>query len=451
MKTQYSLPPGSRVPSVIQFWSYGRDAVKFLEDCRARFGTIFRCRFPWQPPVVVISDSRMIDSLLKMDPDQIPPYPTNHAIQSIFGRESTLFKSGEAHRRDRDLLTPYLNTTASEAAKTNIDCVLNDALNDVRETLSIYDWAYHFSLNLTLRLFWECSDPGLIEQLQEAVHLSRLRYETYRNMVLDTVAMSPERYPWLSRIAKWTQGNQRDQLRKTFEQLIRRQVELIRGSRGSDLNCPLHARLKVLGDGPVDDSFVDFAMQLLIAAYDPPAATISWLLLELGRAPEYQQQIRGELERSDTSPMLEACIQEVYRLYPPLHSITRTLTSDTQLGEYFLPAGSFLLPSIYLLHREPEHWVDPAKFQPERFQDQPTRTIKEGFLPFGGNVRVCPGRHFATVLMREVCKSFINRFNWSTNVPSLMPPRTLGPTLVPDISMTIQMEKVHDLSNSIQT
>lgn len=446
MNRSYLLPSGSRAPALAQFLSYGRDAATFLERNRLRFGPIFRCRFPWQPHVVVVSDAGVIDALLKMEPDEIPPYPSNHVIKSIFGSDSTLFKSGEPHRQDRDLMTPYLSTGASGAARQKIGEEIQEWLGYIVENQPVYDWAYRFTLRLTLKLFWGCDDAKLLSEIEHTVEQSRHRYESFLNMALDTVAMSPDLYPRLSRFAKWTHWSRRHELRSTFQDLINQLMKTLRHSETTIPDTPLTSRLRIHGDQPIDHAFVDFAMQLLIAAYDPPAATISWLLLELGRDPNRQDRIANELARRQSSPLLEACIQEVYRLYPPLHSITRTLTRDTPVGQYFLPSGTYLLPSIFLLHRESKHWERPTEFRPERFLNRSTRTIKDGFLPFGGSVRVCPGRHFATVLLRQTCAEFLRRFRWTTNGTKLLPPRTLGPTLVPDtaMSLTIRPRRLSD-------
>ena len=439
-------PPGPRTPSPLQLLAYGRDVVSFLTKNRERFGPIFRMRFPLQPDLIVVSDADALEQLLQIDSDQIPPYPANHAIKSIFGPDSLLFKSGEPHRDDRSLLTPHFSSEAAIAAREMIREQVALHLQHVPlARLKIYPWAYRLTLRLTLIMFWGCQELDLIERIEHAVELSRQRYDSYRNMVLDTVAMSSEQYPISSRLLRLLPGDPRARLRQQFTGLINEQATKMRQSPDSYPECPFKTLLsRVPADAPVDDAFVDFMMTVLIAAYDPPAATTSWLLLELARSNEIQQQIQDEqltVGSPTDSEALEASIQEVYRLYPPLHSITRTLTAPAEIGGFQLRAGTYVLPSIYLLHREPMYWDAPDEFRPERFLNrQRALDLSDGYLPFGASTRTCPGRHFATVITRTIASEFVNRYRMTSLQDQLKPPRTLGPTLVPDDQMAIGLE-----------
>lgn len=441
-------PPGPRTPSALQLLAYGRDVVSFLTENRQRFGPIFRIRFPLQPELIVVSDADAIEQLLRIDSDQIPPYPANHAIKSIFGPDSLLFKSGEPHRYDRSLLTPHFSSDAALAAREAIREQVDLHLKGVsRQQLKIYPWAYRLTLRLTLMMFWGCQDLDLIERIERAVELSRQRYDSYRNMIMDTVAMSSDQYPISSRFLRLWPTNPRARLRQQFTDLIGEQARKIRESPDSYAECPFKTLLSSIpSDAPVDDECVDFLMTVLIAAYDPPAATTSWLLLELARSHKFQQQIRDEQSAVDSpsdSATLDAFIHEVYRLYPPLHSMTRTLTAPAEIGGFQFATGTYVLPSIYLMHRESTYWDAPAEFRPERFLNQQRALdLSDGYLPFGASTRTCPGRHFATVITHTIASEFVNRYRLTSLQVQLQPPRTLGPTLVPDDQMAIRLESI---------
>ncbi|CAG8640352.1 2561_t:CDS:1, partial [Ambispora gerdemannii] len=45
------------------------------------------------------------------------------------------------------------------------------------------------------------------------------------------------------------------------------------------------------------------------------------------------------------------------------------------------------------------HWQDPENFIPERF----LKTVeKNRFMPFGGGVRLCPGKHVAIASLKAL-------------------------------------------------
>ena len=86
---------------------------------------------------------------------------------------------------------------------------------------------------------------------------------------------------------------------------------------------------------------------------------------------------------------LDAVIKEALRITPVAPYVARITKEPYQLGEYLLPKGTAIAPSIYLAHRDPDVWHDPDKFMPERFLNSSETPYT--YIPFGGGVRRCIG------------------------------------------------------------
>ena len=71
--------------------------------------------------------------------------------------------------------------------------------------------------------------------------------------------------------------------------------------------------------------------------------------------------------------------------------------------------------SPYALHRHPDYWSDPDKFDPQRFiqDDNETKHHPYAFLPFGSGVRVCVGEKFAWYQMLIFVAKIFSQFEFS--------------------------------------
>lgn len=72
-------------------------------------------------------------------------------------------------------------------------------------------------------------------------------------------------------------------------------------------------------------------------------------------------------------PYLEAVVLEALRLYSPAYMVGRCARAETSLGPYVLPAGTTVLVSPYVMHRDPTVWEEPEAFRPERWQELQAR------------------------------------------------------------------------------
>lgn len=81
------------------------------------------------------------------------------------------------------------------------------------------------------------------------------------------------------------------------------------------------------------------------------------------------------------------------RKYPTLPSLTRFSTERTVLPSgHVIDKGVRVLIPVWALHRDPQLFPDPEKFDPERFSEDNVASIKPfSYLPFGEGPRMCIG------------------------------------------------------------
>ncbi len=149
----------------------------------------------------------------------------------------------------------------------------------------------------------------------------------------------------------------------------------------------------------------DELVTLLVAGHETTATALSWSMERLTRMPAGWAALRAGGEE-----YAEAVAKEALRLRPVLPVVLRSLQRPATIAGIDLPAGAVVAPSIYLVHRRPDVYPDPAAFRPERFLDGSAgkgHAGKFSWIPFGGGVRRCLGASFAQLEMRIALRAIL--------------------------------------------
>lgn len=156
-------------------------------------------------------------------------------------------------------------------------------------------------------------------------------------------------------------------------------------------------------------------------AHKAIAYMTSFALYELGKHPEWQENIRNEFqtvlvsgcspEKSDLTS-LKVCTsvwKETLRIHPISLGVIREVGEDVQTtldsGDVVtIPKGTMISILLYALHMDKESWTSPETFNPQRWMDSDNqsaqstfsdRGIREAFVPFLDGKRQCEGRFLA--------------------------------------------------------
>jgi cytochrome P450 len=169
-----------------------------------------------------------------------------------------------------------------------------------------------------------------------------------------------------------------------------------------------------------DKQLRDEVVTLLVAGHETTANLLTWAfyLLALHEAV-YQRAVADVDALGDRLPViddlkqlgyLEQILKESMRLYPPAGGATRAPIRDIDLGGYHIPAGTSIGLTTYVMHRDPELFSDPLRFDPERFSAANEPAIpRYAYLPFGGGPRVCIGNTFALIEAQLVLATLLKR------------------------------------------
>ena len=116
-------------------------------------------------------------------------------------------------------------------------------------------------------------------------------------------------------------------------------------------------------------------------------------------------------------PLLQASYQEALRL-GSIPVCNRSVLEDTVMvdpeteQEVVLKKGHRVVVPTFMLHMRETFWGEKAEtFDPWRFlgekKDEDRRIRGQAFVPYGGGVHLCPGRHFAEIEILAVASLMI--------------------------------------------
>ncbi|MDG4758549.1 cytochrome P450 [Micromonospora sp. WMMD710] len=149
----------------------------------------------------------------------------------------------------------------------------------------------------------------------------------------------------------------------------------------------------------------DELVTLLLAGHETTASTLGWTFHLLDQHPQVRERVHAEAVEvlGDRLPVYDdlarlrfiaQVVNEAMRLYPPVWMLSRIAQGPDEIGGYHVPAGADVLICPYTLHRHPDFWDDPERFDPDRFD--PSRfggRPRYAYVPFGAGPRFCVGNN----------------------------------------------------------
>ena len=179
------------------------------------------------------------------------------------------------------------------------------------------------------------------------------------------------------------------------------------------------------------EDVLDEVMTLLVAGHETSALSLTYLLAELGLAPELQEPIAREASEFSNPPTLadvtrrgavHRAVLEGLRLYPVAWAVGREAIAHVTVGEHVLRRGTQVYLFQWSMQRCARYFERPLEFWPDRFALRPLADLpKANFSSFGLGPRICVGQHFALAQLAITLSEVLREFRIETVSP--YPPR----------------------------
>lgn len=402
------LPPGPR-GRLLSTYRVLAKPFEYIPRWHATYGDLFTINMV-NGDVVMVANPEHVRAVYAAPPDLFAPFATR-AAEAFLGQGSMLLLEGARHRRERKLLMPpfhgermrvYARTMADTAAR-------HVAAAATTGTVSMQRIAQDISLEVIVRAVFGVQEQERTERFATAV-------------IAMTAATHPALLfmPFLQRelggIGPFARARR---CIAALDALLQEQIERARVAPGHDILSLMLAARDDSGEAMSDAEIRDELRTLLVAGHETTAITLSWAIDLLHRHPAVLARVLDEIdalgadadpESYASLPYLDAVCKEAMRLYPVVNEVGRMLLAPLQVGEYELPAGVIVMPSILLVHHRPDIYPEPEAFRPERFLDRKPSPFE--YMPFGGGHRRCLGAAFASFEMKVVLATTLSRWQF---------------------------------------
>ncbi len=418
------IPPAVRAPVAWQTLRYGLDPEGFFAAARRRHSDAVTVRVlseQW----LVLSDPVAVREVFSRGPDELNSGEANLALRPLIGTGNVLLLDGPEHLRRRRLVLPPFHGDRMRAYEQIIRAAAARQLESwpLGRVDAVLPRMQELTFAVILRSVFGLTEGERLRRLTVAMR-EILSWAGDMRRALFFAFLGPERLMGLRSFRRGQSAVDREVFGLIAE--ARRDPGL--EQREDILALLLQARDEE-GEGLTDEELRDELVTLLVAGHETTATLLAWAVHELARDPATQERLAADARAGAESPFIDATVTETLRLRPPIPVVLRRLREPLEIAGFRLAAGTTVAPCTLLVHRDPELYPDPWRFDPGRFLDR--RPAASEWFPFGGAVRRCIGAAFAQfearIVLQEVFAAL--RLRPDRERPERVGRR--GPVLVP--------------------
>lgn len=435
------VPPGPR--GVGRLWalvSYMWDPLHFVEQSAREHGDVIGFRM-FGMELVQFNHPRDIEDVLRHQHARFAKDYFLKAVREVLGN-GLLTSEGDTWRRHRRMIQPAFY---SRQIETYADVMVEEAARIADEWQDGKRVDIHAEMSrLTL---------AIVSRTLFGADVTRHAREVGRvlKIVMDYFADPLHLSRWGRRLPTPSNFRFRAAIRR-LDRIVQGMIDERRSGRtkANDLLSRLIAARDEEGtmtDGEVRDEL----LTLFLAGHETTALAMTYALYLLALHPEVARRLRDENTAVlGTRPpavadvprlkFAEAVVKEAMRLYPPAWTIGREAIEDCRIGDTPIRAGTQVILSQWVVHRDARYFPDPERFDPARWLDQRSVGLPRcAYFPFGDGPRICIGAGFAMLEAILLLTTLTQRFRFELEfrerlemVPSitLRPKRPIGMRLV---------------------
>jgi len=210
-------------------------------------------------------------------------------------------------------------------------------------------------------------------------------------------------------------------------------IEKKRASNDEDVFAHFCKEKTEHGEYYADEDIADHMVFLMLAAHDTTTSASTMAAYHLAHDTELQSDLAAEVGAWPDELSFETVFHqtnglirvfyETIRLHPPVPIFLRRTIRECEIGGVRIPADTMVCVPGNYIHRLPDWWREPDRFDPYRFSDEVAEHKKHNFMwiPFGGGAHKCIGMHFARMLFLLTFRQVLSKYRIEYAKPGYYP------------------------------
>lgn len=443
MTEKAQLPPSPNDSKFRQALGLGIGIWDYMEKNQREIGDTFTLTLPGQGPMVWTAETDMIKDILKLTEDKYDQSLVQ--LPMDLGEKNTVFMNEKAHLDSRKLVIPNFNLGKLKARAGVMHEIVTETIDNMKpgEVYNMPRLIGDITLDVICYTLFDLREGERKERYKELMLHWMLEATSDTMFTLASVVGAKNFRQWLNkkylkRASDKKLGNGKKgilpwkravDLKVQLAEMMREDIRAIRAKMDENDTSTLSILARATDeDGNLldEERVISEGIGLMIGGHETSAATGAWLGIWMQQRPDIEAKICEEVINSvheengfdavkvSELPYLTACLNESQRLTPSAVGFIRWLRYDTKLGKHTIPAGSAVLPNIYLTQRKKEIFGEDAlEYRPERWLEGPKPAPYE-FMPFGGGRRACVGMNQARQQLRIMFAEFARRVEFTS-------------------------------------
>ena len=401
------------------YFDFFQNQLEFLSNCAKEFGDIVYLRF-FHLPIFLINHPDFIEEVFSKNSVNFRKAKTVRTpLQRMLFGNSLLASEGEFWLKQRRAVQPifhssYINDYSKIVVATTQEFISQWKPGEVHY---INEDLVNLTFAIASKAFFGIEKFAEKEVIRNLVDANKNIFSSQNRLswFWDNFLPTPKNLHFRKTVRK---------VNKLISNLIRQRRAAAAGGEidKKDLLSILLSIKNGETEGLSERQLRDEIITIFIAGHETTSVTLSWIWVLLSKHPDDFEKLKAELRavlngREPTFgdlPNLHhttRIIKESLRLFPPNRSTAREAINDCKIGDYFIPGGSQVVMSQWVVHRDERFFESPAEFLPDRWTAEFERKLhKYAYFPFGGGSRICIGRSFAMMEAALVLATIAQRF-----------------------------------------